>query len=334
MTGKETNDITWDEELRCWLKNYIATHPNHPTTVLSHGQYIGVSRSALEAYITGTYFLPKKLGGEGVDPNSSKIEFAIRAFRERMEGSPRHGYIRTFAETRTWFQVEEACRTAINENVIVVIYGKPGIGKTRCLLEYASRKLSTAPVNVLCSPNITTYYFVQRIAQELRLENQSSTSKLEDKIVERLKRYPRPLFIDQANYLKESALGSVCYIWELARVPVVLAGTQALHLMFTTSKMIEEVREQLSSRVAIYYLLSELTLAEAKAIIQRGLGDDANDEVIAQIMKVTQGVHCHVDMIIPRILDLKSRNTQKLEDGDVTMKDIVMAAGMKMRLGG
>lgn len=51
-------------------------------------------------------------------------------------------------------------------------------------------------------------------------------------------------------------------------------------------------------------------------------------------MKVTQGVHRHVDMIISRILDLKSRNTQKLEVGDVTMKDIVTTAGMKMRLGG
>lgn len=65
----------------------------------------------------------------------TKIEHAIRAFRERVDGSPRHGYSRTFIETRTWFQVQEACATAINENAIVVIVGKPGVGKTRSLIE-------------------------------------------------------------------------------------------------------------------------------------------------------------------------------------------------------
>ena len=58
--------------------------------------------------------------------------------------------------------------------------------------------------------------------------------QLEDRIIEKLRRYPRPLFVDQANYLKEKALGSVCYIWEVARIPIVLAGTNALHTIFAT----------------------------------------------------------------------------------------------------
>jgi DNA transposition AAA+ family ATPase len=138
---------------------------------------------------SGAYFLPKDYGGEGVDPKASKIEHAIRAFRERVDGSPRHGYSRTFVETRTWFQVQEACATAINENAIVVIVGKPGVGKTRSLIEYAARKMSTAPLSILCSPNITTHYFVQRLAQELKLDDRGTTSKLEDRVIEKLRRY-------------------------------------------------------------------------------------------------------------------------------------------------
>src|SRR6266542_2701234 len=291
----EQAEITeWDEGLRKWLQGYVESHPQQPTAVLSRGQYIGVSRRALESYIAGTYFLPKDWGGEGVDPKASKIEHAIRAFRERVDGSPRHGYSRTFVETRTWFQVQEACATAINENAIVVIVGKPGVGKTRSLIEYAARKMSTVPLSILCSPSITTHYFVQRLAQELNLDDRGTTTRLEDRVIEKLRRYPRPLFVDQANYLKEKALGSVCYIWEVARLPVVLSGTKALHALFTTSKLTEDVREQLASRVAIYYLLSELSPAEAKAIIQRGLGDDATDEVVAQILTITGGVHRQV----------------------------------------
>ncbi len=329
----DAQEVEWDEELRQWLQRYLDEHPHHPTAVLSRAQYIGMSRKALDSYLSGTYFLPKEFGGEGVDRRVSKVERSIRAYRERVEGSSRHGYTNTFVETRAWLQVQQACATAINENAIVVISGKPGVGKSRCLTEYAVRKMTTAPISILCSPNITVRYFVQKVAQQLKLDDQATTSKLEDKIAEKLRRYPRPLLIDQANFLKEKGLGSLCYVWEVARVPIVLAGTQALHTLFTTSRLTEEVREQLSSRVAMYYPLPELTLAEAKAIIERGLGADATDEVVAQIVTVTGGIHRSVDMILPRILELKERNRKKLESGEVTMKQIITVAGTRVMAG-
>lgn len=326
-------ELEWDEELRQWLKRYVGEHPHHSTAVLSRAQYIGMSRKALDSYLSGTYFLPKEFGGEGIDRRVSKVEPSIRAYRERVEGSSRHGYTNTFVETRAWFQVQQACVAAINENAIVVISGKPGVGKSRCLTEYTVRKMTTAPISILCSPNITVRYFVQKVAQQLKLDDQATTAKLEDKISEKLRRYPRPLLIDQANFLKEKGLGSLCYVWEVARVPIVLAGTQALHTLFTTSRLTEEVREQLSSRVAIYYPLPELTLPEAKAIIERGLGSDATAEVAAQIMTVTGGIHRSVDMILPRILELKERNRKKLESGEVTMKQIITVAGARVMAG-
>lgn len=333
LFSSNEQEVEWDEELRQWLRHYLDEHPHHPTAVLSRAQYIGMSRKALDSYLAGTYFLPKEFGGEGIDRRVSKVEHSIRAYRERVEGSSRHGYTNTFVETRAWLQVQQACATAINENAIVVVSGKPGVGKSRCLTEYTVRKMTTAPISILCSPNITVRYFVQKVAQQLKLDDQATTSKLEDKISEKLRRYPRPLLVDQANFLKEKGLGSLCYIWEVARVPIVLAGTQALHTLFTTSRLTEEVREQLSSRVAMYYPLPELTLPEAKAIIERGLGADATDEVVAQIVTVTGGIHRSVDMILPRILELKERNRKKLESGKVTMKQIITVAGTRVMAG-
>ena len=164
----------------------------------------------------------------------------------------------------------------------------------------------------------------------MKLDERGTSSKLEDRVIEKLRRYHRSLFVDQANYLKEKALGSLCYIWEVGRLPIVLAGTIALHTIFATSKLTEEVREQLSSRIAIYYLLAELTLPEAKAIIKRGLGDEATDEMVAQVITITGGIHRHVDMIIPRILDLREKNRAKLEAGTVTMEQIIRVAGSRM----
>ncbi|MGH9942463.1 MAG: AAA family ATPase [Pyrinomonadaceae bacterium] len=322
-----------DEQLRLWLEAYIKEHPHHTTAVLSRSQYVGVSRTALDAYLDGSYFMSKEDGGQGVNPASSKIEKQIRAFREQVEGTVRHGYANSFVETRSWKQLQQACITAITENVIVVVYGKPGVGKSRCLTEFAVRKMSTAPIALLCSTNVTTRHFVQRLARELGIDDRPPTAKLEDLISERLRRNPRPIFVDQANYLNEKSLGTICYLWELARIPVVLAGTHDLYELFNTSRLTEDVRAQLSSRVAMHYPLAELTPGEVKGIIQRALGADATDEAISQILNVTGGVHRHVDMIIPRILDLKNRNQERLQSGEVTMTDIVMTAGRRLMTG-
>ena len=322
-----------DEELRRWLEKYIEEHPHHTTAILSKSQYIGVSRTLLEAYLGGTYFLPEEAGGLGVDPSRSKAEARIRLYRERVEGSVRQGYANSFVETRSWMQLQQACATAINENAIVVAYGRPGVGKSRGLTEFALRKMTTAPLAILCSANVTTRYFVQKLATGLGLDDKPPTAKLEDLIAERLTRNPRPLFVDQANYLNEKSLGTVCYVWEKAKVPIVLVGTKDLFDLFTTSRLTEDVRAQLSSRVAMHYPLSELGPAEVKAIVKRALGEAATDDAVAQIATVTGGIHRHVDMIIPRIIDLKRRNEEKLQHGEVSMRDIIDTAGRRLMTG-
>jgi len=323
----------WDEELRCWLVTYIREHPHHTTAVLSRSEYIGVSRRALDAYVAGTYFLPREEGGSGANPATSRIERAVSDYRERVEGVVRHGYQNTFVATRTWRQLEQACATAIDERAIVVIYGRPGVGKSRCLMEYTIRAMATSPVSLLVSCNITPTYFLERLARAVGLDRGKSMAALEDAIADKLRRYVRPVFVDQANYLSERSLGSLCYIWELARVPVVLVGTKDLYDRFTRSRLTEDVRAQLSSRVAMHYLLSELTVGEAKAIIERALGPETTDETVRQIYSVTGGVHRHVDMILPRILQLTRFNEEKLADGSVTMSEIISVAGSRLMTG-
>jgi len=322
----------WDEELRSWLEKYIAEHPHHTTVILSRSHYIGVSRVVLDKYLEGTYFLPKRSGGEGHKSEASRVEPLIRRFRESIEGPVRHGYTRTFVQTRAWVRVQNACETAIREKAIVVIYGKPGVGKSRCLLEFARGSMLTAPVFILCSRNVTFSYFAQRLARGLGLSERAITPKLEEDVAAKLGRYPRPLFIDQANYLSEKALGTVCHIWESAQVPVVLAGTKSLYDTFMSSHLVEDVRAQLSSRIALYYELPELSVAEAKTIIQRGLGSIATDEVVAQICTATGRIHRHIDMIIPRIRDLMALNEEQIARREVAIEDIISTACSRLML--
>lgn len=321
----------YDEELRLWLENHIKQHPHLTTLVLSRKDYIGMSRTALDSYLDATYFLPKEAGGLGV--KDSKLEKLVRAYRERIEGTVRHGLVNSFVNTRAWQQFQHACTTAMNENQIVVVYSKPGVGKSRCLNEYTVQKLTTSAVYVLCSMNITVRYFAQKIARSLGLDDRLPTAALEDAIAEKLKRYPRPLFIDQANYLNERSLGTICYVWEIARVPIILIGTTALFEMFTSSRSTEDVRTQLSSRVAMHYPLVTLEIAEAKGVIRRALGDAATDHVCALIINATGGIHRHIDMILPRILELMEKYREKLARGEETMERIINHAASRLMIG-
>lgn len=322
----------WDENLRSWLEAFIARYPHQTTEVLSRSFNIGISRSSLDEYLEGTYFLPKEMGGKGHNPENSKIENAIRLFRLRVEGPYREGYSNTFLETRTWFQVQSACAMAIREKVIILLYGRPGTGKSRCLREFILRNLITAPLSILCSKNVVPSFFVKKIAGELNLPGQGSIPKIEDEIVERLNRNPRPLFVDQANYLDEKALGTICHIWESCLIPIVLAGTKDLYDLFITSNATEDVRAQLTSRVAYHYHLSGLLKEEAKGIIQRALGEDSTDETIDRIYKVTGGIHRHLNMIIPRILSLQTLHEEKLKSGKIRMEEIIHIAASRLMI--
>jgi len=123
------------------------------------------------------------------------------------------------------------------------------------------------------------------------------------------------------------------HLWEKARIPIVLVGTKALFDRFMSSRMTEDVRAQLSSRVALHYLLPELTIKEVKGILKRGLGELATDDIVAQVYNEIGGIHRHVDMIVPRILDLKERNEDRLAAGEVKMSQIVTIAASRLMTG-
>lgn len=323
-----------DEELRMWFDNYIKEHPHLSTVILSRSDHIGYKRSALDSYRKGMYFVSKDDGGLGVSPENSRIEEKIREYREKVEGTIRHGFTNSFLETRNWNQFQYACKTAIEEKVIVVVYGKPGLGKSRCLQEYKTTKMTTMPIDILCSANITTRYFVQKIAREVGVEDHYPTAKLEDMIAEKLKKnVPRLLFVDQANYLNEKGLGTICYLWEKTRLPIVLLGTKDLIDLFMTSSLTQDVRAQLSSRVAWHCPLMELSIEEVKTICKRALGDNATDAAVANLFNLTNGNHRHLDMILPRVIQLAVKRAELLQKGSITMDDIVTKSSSKIMVG-
>jgi hypothetical protein len=94
--------------------------------------------------------------------------------------------------------------------------------------------------------------------------------------------------------------------------------------------MTQDVRAQLTSRVALNCPLSRLTIKEAKTFVQRALGKEATDQDVAKIMEVTGGIFRGLNFIVPEIDRLKHVNKEKLRAGSITMEDIIVAAGSRL----
>lgn len=113
---------------------------------------------------------------------------------------------------------------------------------------------------------------------------------------------------------------------------MVLTGTKQLYDIFFQSKLTEDVRGQLSSRIALHYLLPELSQTETREILKYALGNDATEEVIGLIHSLTGGIFRSVDMMIPRLLELRQPNEKKLAEGSVKMQDLVKTAASRLMI--
>lgn len=98
------------------------------------------------------------------------------------------------------------------------------------------------------------------------------------------------------------------------------------------STLTQDVRAQLTSRIALHYLLLELEIDELKGIIAYSLGSEATDEIILQIYNITGGIYRNVDMLINRIADLKNKNADSLASNEVTLEEIVNIAGSRLMI--
>jgi DNA transposition AAA+ family ATPase len=241
-------------------------------------------------------------------------------------------YLGTFVETGAWKHLQNACDTAINETAIVVVYGHPGVWKTRCLMKYVSGRMATIPISIDCSPNTTNNSFLRHLAHLVGADVRQQAHLIEIEIAIKLRQSPKAIFINRANYLVEKSLGTFCFLCEYRRLPMVLTGTKQLYDIFFHSKLTEDVRGQLSLRIAMHYLLPELTQTETRSILEQTLGNDATEDVIKLIHTVTGKVFCSIDTMIPRIMKLKQRNEQKPSDGTLKMQDVAKMAASRLMI--
>lgn len=341
VTTKLVGDAPpWDVELQLWLETYVKDHPHINLKKLSSSEFIGqhgyINESTLRLYMEGRYYLAKEKGGFGTQYKSdNNIERILREFRARIDSQLYLGHGKEFIETKTWRQVQHACTVAIKENEIVVVWGKYGIGKTRSIREFADRNLQRQPMYILCSALVTPRSLLKRLATEFRIQGTGGKSmdELLDLIAKRLQRQPRAIFIDQANYLDRKGLGILCHLWEVAKTPILICGTQTLFDNFhADGRTVSDELGQLASRVRVFIPLAELSLKETVSIVKRYL-PDFDEAYVEHVYDVTRHNHRHLDKGMPDLIAIWNHERERVRSGEVKIEDIVGRAFARLAMG-
>lgn len=339
-----TSDVG-DEALRQRFANFMAKYPHLTTAELSRDNQIGFSKTGLDGYLKGTYFLFGGPNGSPVNPAKSKLERLIREYLDRVEGDQRSGEKSEFVQTVCWQQFQYLCNTAIEENIIGVGYGSPGVGKTVSMGQYSLEKLTTRPIHILCSFNINARYFIQKIAEELNVKTNVSIPELEDRVADRLIKNKRSIFIDQGNYLPLKSVGTVLHLWDRARVPIIMTGTYKLYQMFMQLSDTEDVKGQVSSRIALMIPLMGLDDSSTKTIVMNALGQHATPEVIAEIFNTISrrvvdpngdltltASHRNLSFLLDNLRRFIKKRSAEIDAKQLSVKDLVAPAASRLIL--
>lgn len=100
-----------------------------------------------------------------------------------------------------------------------------------------------------------------------------------------------------------------------------------------SSRLTEDVREQLSSRVALHFMLSELMSAEARALIEKILKEEATEQNFALVYKLTGGRFRNLEFFHPRYAELRELNKEPLKRGEVQAGKIIKMAAARLIIG-
>jgi hypothetical protein len=261
-------------------------------------------------------------------PGCSKesVEAALRAYFLKLERIEARARRAEFIPTLTANLILEKLREADERQALVLLYGPPGIGKTFAIEEFIDRVEKQedprkAEVLVVTAHAASTpKSLMAALCLRAGIPHQATASTLAESLVRKLKTGHYLVIVDEANHLDIEAMELLRYVYDLARLGVVLVGTLRLYEIFTDGSRPAGELEQLWSRVGICELLPGLTEYEARQMIQNALGRIA-EATTKQILRQTGNSIRRLTKLLERLRELEDIN------GDRDLADLLPVAG-------
>ncbi|EJP30152.1 AAA domain protein [Selenomonas sp. FOBRC9] len=257
------------------VEDYLAAHKE-----VSREQFAkmaGISGGALSSFLKGRY-------AGRVDLVAQKIA-AVLDTEESREGAVTAVKEPDIVETAVMQQMMFGLQYANDRNDIICIYGAPGIGKTVTVNKWVDGHPNS--IFFTASPNIHNGRDVMEEILEAIGKKQTGRNKaLEKSIVQILKGSNRAIIIDEAHFLRLSALETLRRIHDITEVPLILVGNPAIMDIITEQN--KTLTGQFFSRAVRIALDAKVPLEDVKKIVLQN-GVEMDKDCLTELHRIARG---------------------------------------------
>lgn len=257
------------------VEDYLAAHKE-----VSREQFAkmaGISGGALSSFLKGRY-------AGRVDLVAQKIA-AVLDTEESREGAVTAVKEPDIVETAVMQQMMFGLQYANDRNDIICIYGAPGIGKTVTVNKWVDGHPNS--IFFTASPNIHNGRDVMEEILEAIGKKQTGRNKaLEKSIVQILKGSNRAIIIDEAHFLRLSALETLRRIHDITEVPLILVGNPAIMDIITEQN--KTLTGQFFSRAVRIALNAKVPLEDVKKIVLQN-GVEMDKDCLTELHRIARG---------------------------------------------
>lgn len=258
------------------VEDYLAVHKE-----VSREQFAkmaGISGGALSSFLKGRY-------AGRVDLVAQKIA-AVLDTEESREGAVTAVKEPDIVETAVMQQMMFGLQYANDRNDIICIYGAPGIGKTVTVNKWVDGHPNS--IFFTASPNIHNGRDVMEEILEAIGKKQTGRNKaLEKSIVQILKGSNRAIIIDEAHFLRLSALETLRRIHDITEVPLILVGNPAIMDIITEQN--KTLTGQFFSRAVRIALDAKVPLEDVKKIVLQN-GVEMDKDCLTELHRIARGM--------------------------------------------
>lgn len=304
MTAQQTSlavvqETTKREALR---QDVRAQLDRHKITQAALSKETGLSRSVISQWLAGQY------------DHDGDADLALQAWlRKRRRGGG--GDLIELKNTR---YIWDVCDHAVAGGELVVIVGKPGLGKTVALQAWHDLRGGEVSVQVV-SPLVTPTGLVRGLALRFELPSSGAGDKVLQEVVTYLRRKPKPLVFDEANNLSVRCLEVVRHIFDQTSTPIVLCGSMALQQRLSVKSSVHTELDQLQSRVERYCLLAPLGLEEVRRVVLGHLEESELGDQPQELIKLYSDQSAGVTRVLVKAL----RTSRKLLDLNPKLRGVL-----------
>jgi len=236
----------------------------------------GLSRSVISSWLGGKY------------PHEGDVVPAMQAWIARLLGGDEDF---EFIKTKNAKRVFDACRFAMTKRQLVLVVGRPGLGKTEALKEFHRQSVHAGKELIynVVNPWVKHGSLARMMARRFELPEKQTAHDLLESVAAKLRRKPGALIFDEANHFDVKCLEGIRYIYDSVRIPIVICGSIQLQRTLSDGgdKVIE--LEQLQSRIRLRILLEPMKLGEVKTFVERHF-DSIEVDVVREFFNRSRGV--------------------------------------------